>query len=147
MLEAGKCRHRGKLKRALTMREQRASQGVGAGGAKALRQNSFGNHTQPQQDQRKRVQDKRSRQREQSHRSKSLGAGLRRSPGQLEGWGEEKGTADLRPPQALAACLPAGSHALGPARPALWLLSSPVRGPLCPAWTWSWWGVATACRW
>lgn len=52
----------GKLKRALTMRK-RASQGGGAqemhtGGAKALRQNSFGNHTQPQQDQRKRVQDK-----------------------------------------------------------------------------------------
>lgn len=78
---------------------------------------------------------------------KGLACRAEEEPRALEGWGEEKGTADLRPPQALAACLPAGSRALGPARPALWLLSSPVRGPLCPAWTWSWWGVATACRW
>ena len=81
MLEAWKRRHQGKLKRPLTKWEERASQGVGTGGAKALRQNSFGNHTQPQQDQRKRVQDTRRSQREHSHRLKGLGAGLRRSPG------------------------------------------------------------------
>lgn len=63
MLEQGN-EYQGKLKRALTMRK-RGHPGGGAGDAHrrckaSLRQNSFGNHTQPQQDQRKRAGQKKS---------------------------------------------------------------------------------------
>lgn len=78
---------------------------------------------------------------------KGLGYRAREEPSSQQDEGHRYDTADLISPQALATCLPAGSHAQDPARPALWLLSSPVRGPLCLAWTWSWWAVVTACHW
>lgn len=50
--------------------------------------------------------------------------------------------------QAQGLCVSAGSAWRSPValHPA-WLSSLWALGPRCRAWTWSWWAVATACRW
>lgn len=138
----GKCGHVDRLQRALAKLEERHI-GVGTEIAKALRQDLFTSHTRSLGSKGKGCRGTRGGQR---YRENTYQSRAKEELGSHWDWGQGWDTADLRPPQALAACLPAGSHAQDPAHPALWLLSSPAKGPLCPAWTWSWWAVATACR-